>query len=53
VDGETGEVFSVRLDAGTHNVPTWVALPQSAVVAYEAGRTGFVPARALDGIGFR
>ncbi|KAB1139189.1 hypothetical protein F7R91_40805 [Streptomyces luteolifulvus] len=47
LDSETGEVFSERLDAETHNVLTWVAtLPQPAAVAYEAGPTGFVPARA-------
>lgn len=54
LDGETGEVFSERLDAETHNVLTWVAtLPPPAAVAYEAGPTGFVMARALDGIGIR
>ncbi|WP_345125218.1 IS110 family transposase [Streptomyces chiangmaiensis] len=54
LNGETGEVFSERLDAETHNVLAWVAtLPQPAAVAYEAGPTGFVLARALDGIGIR
>nr|WP_217621394.1 transposase [Streptomyces lunaelactis] len=54
LDGETGEVFSERLDAETHKVLAWVAtLPQPAAVAYEAGPTGFVLARALDSIGLR
>lgn len=54
LDCETGEVFSERLDAETHNVLVWVTtLPQPAAVAYEAGPTGFVLARALDGVGIR
>ncbi|WP_220277309.1 hypothetical protein [Streptomyces himalayensis] len=54
LDGETGEVFSERLDAETHNVLAWVAtLPQPAAVADEAVPTAFVLARALDGIGIR
>ncbi|MFJ2739666.1 IS110 family transposase [Streptomyces sp. NPDC087440] len=54
LDGETGEIFSKRLDAETHNVMVWVAgLPQPTAVAYEAGPTGFVLARALDEVGIR
>jgi transposase len=54
LDGETGEVFSRRLDAETHNVMVWVAgLPQPAAVAYEAGPSGFVLARVLDEVGIR
>jgi hypothetical protein len=55
LDGETGEVFSERLDAETHNVLAWgwATLPQPAAVAHEAGPTGFVLARALDSIGLR
>ncbi|MGD3109368.1 IS110 family transposase [Streptomyces sp. YGL11-2] len=54
LDCETGEVFSKRLVSDTHNVVVWVAgLPQPAAVAYEAGPTGFVLARALSEAGIR
>jgi transposase len=54
LDYESGEVFSERLVANTADVVAWVAaLPQPAAVAYEAGPTGFVLARALDEIGVR
>ncbi|MGV9885288.1 IS110 family transposase [Streptomyces sp. NPDC003006] len=54
MDCETGEIFSQRLVAATHNVLVWVAtLPQPTAVAYEAGPTGFFLARALDAVGIR
>ncbi len=54
LDYETGEVFSERLVANTADVVAWVeALPQPAAVAYEAGPTSFVLARALEEIGIR
>lgn len=51
LDGETGEIFSERLDAEMHNVPAWVVTLPRPAAAYEAGPTGFVPARALETIG--
>jgi transposase len=54
LDSTTGEIFTDRLVVNTADVVAWVRrLPQPAAVAYEAGPTGFVLARALQQAGIR
>jgi transposase len=52
VDGESGELRVMRLAGATDEVVAFCAgLPGPAMVAYEAGPTGFGLARALDATG--
>jgi transposase len=54
IDGETGEVRSLRLAPTVDSVVAWVgSLPAPVAVAYEAGPTGFGLARALEAAGVR
>lgn len=54
VNGESGEIRTVRLVSQTDAVLAWVAsLPGPVAVAYEAGPTGFGLARALTAAGIR
>lgn len=42
LDGQTGELFERRLSPDRGEVAAWIeGLPGPAVVAYEAGPTGF------------
>ncbi|MFD7170140.1 IS110 family RNA-guided transposase [Streptomyces violascens] len=54
LDGETGEICSLKLSPKTDAVLSWVAsLPGPVAVTYEAGPTGFGLARALAAAGIR
>jgi transposase len=54
LDGQTGQVWSMRLPPATEAVLSWVrSLPGPVGVAYEAGPTGFGLARALGAAGVR
>ena len=54
IDGEAGEVRSLRLSPKTEAVVAWVcSLPGPVAVTYEAGPTGFGLARALQVVGVR
>ena len=48
IDGELGEVRSLRISPKTEQIVAWVSsLPGPVAVAYEAGPTGFGLAGAL------
>jgi transposase len=52
LDGDTGEVFQRRLTPDHGEIVAWLGdLPGPVAVAYEAGPTGFVLARALAAAG--
>lgn len=53
IDGESGEIGTVRLVSQTDAAPAWVGqLPGGpAAVAHEAGPTRFGPAGATEGSG--
>lgn len=54
IDGEVGEVQTLRLSPKTDAVVEWVgSLPGPVAVTYEAGPTGFGLARALETVGVR
>jgi transposase len=54
LDGLTGEVRSLDAPVPTKKLVGWIcAQPAPQAVAYEAGPTGYVLARALDGAGVR
>lgn len=54
IDGESGEVVTLRLSPKPEMILSWVrSLPGPVVVAYEAGPTGFGLARALAAAGVR
>src|SRR5438067_9601733 len=54
IDGEAGEIRSLRLSPKTGVVIEWVgSLPGPVAVAYEAGPTGFGLAREWERVGVR
>jgi transposase len=54
LDTATGEIFTERLVPATTEILAWLhRLPGPVAVAYEAGRTGFGLARALEEAGIR
>jgi transposase len=54
IDGEAGEIRSLRVSPKTEAVVAWVrSLPGPVAVTYEAGPTGFGLARALEAVGVR
>jgi transposase len=52
LDGRTGELFERRLTLDRRDIESWIrSLPGPVAVTYEAGPTGFGPARHLIGRG--
>jgi hypothetical protein len=52
IDGLTGELIQTRLTPSHEHIRSWLGnLPSPVAVAYEAGPTGFGPARSLTAAG--